>query len=74
MSTLATAPGVLATPGKYYIGADEVMEYLGCKENKAYELIRKLREELIDGGKLTPAYPVGKVPRKYFFERCMIEE
>ena len=50
------------------------MEYLGCKENKAYELIRQLRDELVEAGKLTPAYPTGKVPRKYFFERCMIEE
>ena len=44
------------------------------KENKAYELIRQLRDELVKAGKLTPAYPIGKVPRKYFFERCMIEE
>ena len=53
--------------GKYYCGVAEVMEYLGCKENKAYELIRELREELIEAGKLTPAYPQGKVPRKVFF-------
>lgn len=69
MNALATAPGVIATPGKYYIGAKEVMEYLDCKENKAYELIRQLRDELVKAGKLTPAYPIGKVPRKYFFER-----
>lgn len=74
MNSLTTAPGVISTAGKYYCDAQEVMEYLGCKENKAYELIRKLREELIDAGKLTPAYPQGKVPRKYFLERCMIEE
>lgn len=61
MSALATAPGVVATPGKYYIGAQEVMEYLDCKENKAYELIRQLRDELIKAGKLTPAYPIGKI-------------
>ena len=66
MNALATAPGVISPAGKYYISANEVMEYLGCKENKAYELIRQLRDE--------PAYPTGKVPRKYFFERCMIEE
>lgn len=57
-----------------YISCKEVMEYLGCKQNKAYEVIRDLRMELIKSGKLTPAYPQGKVPRKYFFERCMIEE
>ena len=74
MGTLATAPGVISSPSKYYCGVAEVMECLGCKENKAYELIRQLREELIKAGKLTPAYPQGKVPRKYFLERCMIEE
>lgn len=74
MDALITAPGVISAPGKYYCGAKEVMEYLGCKENKAYELIRQLREELIKAGKLTPAYPQGKIPRKYFLERCMIED
>ncbi len=74
MGTLATAPGVIASPGKYYCGVSEVMEYLDCKENKAYELIRQLRKELIKAGKLTPAYPQGKVPRRYFMERCMIEK
>lgn len=69
-----TEPGVISAPNQYYFGAAEVMNYLGCKENKAYELIRSLRKELIDAGKLTPAYPQGKVPKKYFFERCMIEE
>lgn len=44
MQTLATAPGVVSTPGKYYCGAEDVMNYLGCKENKAYDLIRQLRE------------------------------
>ena len=33
MNALATAPGVIATPGKYYIGAKEVMEYLDCKQH-----------------------------------------
>lgn len=74
MSTLLTAPGVIATPGKYYCGADDVMRYLGCKENKAYEIIRELRKELIDAGRLYPGLPKGKVPRRYFFYRCMIEE
>lgn len=67
-------PGVLAAPGKYYCGVEDVMEYLGCRENKAYKLIRALRKELIDAGKLTVEYPPGKVPRRYFLERCMIEE
>lgn len=74
MDNNLTTAGVISSSGKYYCGAKEVMEYLGCKENKAYELIRKLRKELIEDGKLTPEYPQGKIPRKYFLDRCMIED
>lgn len=74
MGALASAPGVISSAPSYYIGAIEVMHYLGCKENKAYEVIRGLRKELIDSGRLFPGVPQGKVPRKYFLERCMIEE
>lgn len=59
---------------KSYCCASEVMDLLGIKRNKAYELIRGLRKELVDAGKLTPDYPQGKVPRKYFMQRCMISE
>lgn len=74
MKTLSTAPGVISKVNKYYCGVEEVMEFLGCKENKAYCIIRELRNELERKGKLTPAYPPGKIPRKYFYERCMIED
>ena len=74
MNPLTKAPGVISSVNKYYFGAEEVMNYLDCKENKAYELIRALRKELVDAGRLTPAYPKGKIPKQYFFERCMIEE
>lgn len=74
MSTLTTAPGVISGASSYFIGVEEVMGYLGCKESKAYDIIRALKQELVEAGKLTPAYPKGKVPKKYFLERCMIEE
>lgn len=74
MSDILEAPMVLSKANRYYIGAAEVMDYLGCKQNKAYSVIRGLRKELIDAGKLFPGLPPGKVPRKYFMERCMIEE
>lgn len=74
MSTLTTAPGVISGASSYSIGAEEVMGYLGCKQNKAYEIIRDLKQELVEAGRLTPAYPRGKIPKKYFMERCMIEE
>lgn len=73
MEALRMAPGVMSEAGKYYFGVEDVMAYLGCKENKAYEIIRTLKQELVDAGRLTPAYPQGKIPRKYFMERCMIE-
>lgn len=74
MNTLETAPGVISVPGKYYCDVTEVMCCLGCKKNKAYEIIRGLRKELTEAGRLYPGLPQGRVPRKYFMERCMIEE
>ncbi len=74
MSILTTAPGVISGAGSYFIGVEEVMGYLGCKQNKAYAIIRDLKKELVEAGRLTPAYPRGKIPKKYFMERCMIEE
>lgn len=55
MQSSEIVSGVITTPRKYYCNAEDIMNYLGCKENKAYELIRKLRDELINDGKLTPA-------------------
>ena len=74
MGSLTTAPGVISPAGKCYCDVQDVMTYLGCKKNKAYGVIRTLRKDLIASGKLTSAYPLGKVPKKYFMELCMIEE
>lgn len=74
MNALMSAPGVISKAPNYYIGVNEVMYYLGCKENKAYEVIRGLRKELEDAGRLYSGVPQGKMPRKYFMERCMIDE
>lgn len=74
MNAPEAAPGVVSSAGKYYCSVKDVMDYLGCKQNKAYTIIRTLRKELIEKGKLTAAYPPGKVPKKYFLEKCMIEE
>lgn len=50
---------------KYLLGRDDVMEILECSPNHAYQVIRRLNEELQGMG-----YEVesGKVPRA-FFER-----
>lgn len=74
METLENSPGVVSQAPKYYFGAAEVMYYLGCKQNKAYEVIRGMRKELIDAGLLYPGLPEGKIPKKYFMKRCMIED
>lgn len=49
-----------------FIGASEVMELLGVKQAKAYQIIRLLNSELSKKGFLIVS---GKVSRKYFFER-----
>ena len=64
---------VLSDEDKPYVTATQVQNYLGVSRDKSYKLIRSLRQELIDSGKLTPSYPMGKVPKKYFFQRCAIE-
>ena len=55
-----------------YYDVNEVMEMLGCKQDKAYKIMRAIKKELIKDGKLIADYPAGKVPKKYFDERCCI--
>ena len=55
-----------------YYDVNEVMDMLGCKQDKAYKIMRAIRQELIKEGKLIADYPTGKVPKKYFDERCCI--
>lgn len=53
-----------------YYDSNDVMSLLGVKQDKAYRIIRSLRKELINDGKLSEAYPCGRVPKRYFQERC----
>ena len=55
-----------------YYDVNEVMEMLGVKQDKAYKIMRSLKKELIAEGKLIEDYPSGKVPKRYFDERCCI--
>lgn len=59
---------------KYYLGVNEVRKMFNLGRDKAYRLIKSMREELIKSGKLTPEYPEGKIPRPYFEERMMINK
>ncbi len=72
MARPKSKPGVIAKIEPAYYGCDEVMVLLGCKQSKAYQVIRGLRQELLDAGKISPLMPEGKIPKKYFCERLMI--
>lgn len=45
---------------------NDVMQMLGVKQTKAYEIIRRMNDELEEMGKLTIT---GKVNKKYFDEK-----
>lgn len=51
---------------KNYYTKDDVMELLGCKEAKAYQVIRQLNGELKKMGKIVIS---GKINKKYFDEK-----
>lgn len=63
----------LSSGNKTYYTNKEVQELLGVSRSKAYSMIRTMRQECIDAGKITKVYPEGKVPKKYFDEMCMIK-
>lgn len=56
---------------KQVIGAKEVSEILGVSSGKSYAIIRELNAELKSQGFITVA---GKVPKKFFFEKCYCNE
>lgn len=62
---------ITAEDKSYYMASD-IMTLLGISKSKAYDVIRTMRKECIDAGKLTKAYPAGRIPKKYFDEYCMI--
>ena len=57
---------VLDRKNKPFYTAQDVVSILDVSESKAYKMIRELRQECIDEGKLSKCYPLGKVPKKYF--------
>ena len=60
----------MAENNKIYITANELAEMLGVSVGHAYKLIRKLNQELEKEGFLVIA---GKVPRRYFEKRWLIQ-
>lgn len=51
-----------------FLTSSDVMKILGCRENKAYEVIRKINKDIKKRGEL--AFPAGKV-NKYRFSEIM---
>lgn len=62
----------LTEENRSYYDANDVMAMFGVSKTKAYEMIRILRKELVDAGTISSVYPQGKVPKKYFNEKCMV--
>lgn len=67
MGALATAPGVIGAAKITYITAMDVMELLGCRENKAYQAIREVNMYAKSQGKF--AYGQGKANKYMFAEK-----
>ena len=63
----------LDSSNRSYYKADDIVKLLDVSQSKAYNMIREMRQECIDNGKLTKANPNGRIPKKYFDEICMIE-
>lgn len=63
----------LSSADRSYYMVDDIIRMLGVSKSKAYGVIRTMRKECIDAGKLTKAYPSGRIPKKYFDEYCMIK-
>ena len=63
----------LSTRDRCYYTAEDVMELLGVGRTKAYNTINALRQECIENMNLSKEYPQGRVPKKYFNKRMMIE-
>lgn len=65
---------VLRPENRSYYTVDDVMALLGVKETKAYDLMNKCRQELIESNQLISDYPRGRVPKRYFNQRCAIDD
>lgn len=68
---ISTQGGDTIMTNKRFVSAEEVAEDFGVSRTKAYEMIRKLNEELEEKGYLTVR---GRVSRKYYLERTYGEK
>ena len=57
----------MKTPkNQYFLTAHDIMQIIGCKRSKAFNIVRDLNKELRDKGFQVVR---GLVPTKFFFER-----
>ena len=69
MGTLASAPGVLGAAVTTYVTVVDVMELLGCRHNKAYEIIRDINKTAAKDGNICVK---GKANKYLFSEKAGI--
>ena len=63
---------ITAEDRSYYMASD-IMALLGISKSKAYDVIRTMRKECIDAGKLTKAYPAGRIIFLHFVSEKLRE-
>ena len=56
---------------RQYLNAKEIAEIMDCSERHGYTIIKELNEELKAQGFIIR---VGRIPRKYFYERTGLTE
>ena len=57
--------------GQLFLNAEDIVKIMGIAKPTAYKLMQRLNSELAKKGYITIQ---GKVPTKYFFERCGLIE
>lgn len=70
MGALATAPGVLGAAVTTYVTPEDVKKLLGCRDSKAYQVIKEVNRLAKDLGGLP--YGSGKANKYLFAEKFRI--
>lgn len=55
-----------------YYTSNDVAALMGVSQSKAYQMIRAMRMECMEAKLISPSYPAGKIPKKYFNQHCML--
>lgn len=54
-----------------FYGKEEVKFFLGCKDTKAYSVIREMANDLVEKGYCRP--PHGKIQKSVFCEKFLLD-